>query len=345
VVVTQRFFDAETVAYLRANDCDVVIAHLPPGQADGDLPQETLLHWLQGAAGWIVGHARVSRELLEKLPALEVISRRGVGYDRVDVAAVCDLGRVATIAAGGNDATVADQAVGLMLALGRRFREGQQAVAAGSWAIPLGTDLYRKTVGIVGLGRIGRGVLKRLMGFEATVLVHTPHRDEGLACACGFEYVDLNAILCRSDYLTLHTPLTSDTRFFIREERISQMKPTAFVINTARGGLVEDRDLLAALTDKKLAGAGLDVFMSESDSTYGDVTRRLAALPNVIALPHAGASTREGLDRTNMVAAQCVVAVLNGMPVRPECLVADGRPVPRTLCEEPRPDIDAASED
>src|ERR1700692_1822109 len=109
----------------------------------------------------------------------------------MDVAAIRDLGRVATIAAGGNDAPVADQAIGLMLALGRRFREGQQAVAAGSWAIPLGTDLYRKTVGIVGLGRIGRGVLKRLMGFEATLLVHTPHRDQELACASGFEYVDL----------------------------------------------------------------------------------------------------------------------------------------------------------
>ncbi len=104
------------------------------------------------------------------------------------------------------------------------------------------------------------------------------------------------------------------------------MKPTAFVINTARGGLVEDRDLLTALTSKRLAGAGLDVFMSETDASYRDVTRRLVALPNVIALPHAGASTREGLYRTNMVAARCVVAVLNGTPVPPECVVADGRP-------------------
>jgi D-3-phosphoglycerate dehydrogenase len=195
----------------------------------------------------------------------------------------------------------------------------------GSWTIPLGTDLYRKTVGVVGLGRIGRGVVKRLTGFEATVLVHTPRRDEDLARTDGFEYVGLPEILARSDYLTLHAPLTPDTRFLIREESIAQMKPTAFVINTARGGLVEDRDLLAALTGKRLAGAGLDVFMSESDATYKDVTRQLVALPNVIAQPHAGASTREGLDRTNMVAAQCVVAILNGTTVPPECVVADGR--------------------
>ena len=325
VVVTQRFFDAETVSYLRSNRCDVVIAELHPGQADGDVPPEILLQWLQGAAGWIVGHARVTRELLHDLPELQIISRRGVGYDRVDVAAIRDLGRVATIAAGGNDATVADQTIGLMLALGRRFREGQQAMSEGSWAITLGADLYRKTVGIVGLGRIGRSVVKRLTGFEATVLVHTPRREAELARTSGFEYVDLPEILARSDYLTLHAPLTADTRFLIREERIAQMKPTAFVINTARGGLVEDRDLLTALTSKRLAGAGLDVFMSESDASYKDVTRQLVALPNVIALPHAGASTREGLDRTNMVAARCVVAVLNGTPVPPECVVADGR--------------------
>jgi len=335
VVVTQRFFDAQTVSYLRSNGCDVVIAELPPGQADGDVPREILLQWLKGASGWIVGHARVTRELLQDLPELRIISRRGVGYDRVDVAAIRDLGRVATIAAGGNDATVADQAIGLMLALGRRFREAQQAMSEGSWAIPLGTDLYRKTVGIVGLGRIGRGVAKRLTGFEATVLAHTPRCDADLARASGVEYVGLPEILSRSDYLTLHAPLTPDTRFLIREERIAQMKPTAFVINTARGGLVEDRHLLAALTSKRLAGAGLDVFMSESDASYQDVTRQLAALPNVITLPHTGASTREGLERTNMVAAQCVVAVLNGTPVPCECVVADGRAVtPKPIVPE-----------
>jgi D-3-phosphoglycerate dehydrogenase len=313
------------VEYLRSNGCEVVIAELPPGKADGDIPEEMLLQWLKGAAGWIVGHARVTRELLGELPELQVISRRGVGYDRVDVAAVRDLGRVATIAVGGNDATVADQTIGLMLALGRRFREGQQGMSEGSWAIPLGTDLYRKTVGIVGFGRIGRSVAKRLSGFEATILVHTPRHDGELAKKSGLVYVDLPEILSRSDYLTLHAPLTPDTHFLIRAESIGQMKPAAFVINTARGGLIEDRDLLGALRSNRLAGAGLDVFVSESDPAYNEVTRQLTALPNVIALPHAGASTREGLDRTNRVAAEWVVRVLKGTPLPPECIVADGR--------------------
>ena len=325
VVVTQRFFDDDTAAYLRANDCDVVVADLPAGKADGDVPHGTLVQWLQGASGWIVGHARVTRELLQALPALRIVARRGVGYERVDLEAVRALGRVATIAAGGNDASVADQTIGLMLALGRRFREGQENVAHGAWAIPLGTDLYRKTVGVVGLGRIGRSVVRRLAAFDCRILVHTPRPDVKLATSAGVEYVDLATLLAQSDYLTLHAPLTPATRFLIREATIATMKRTAFVINTARGGLVEDRDLLEALQSGALAGAGLDVFVSEADASYADVTRELASLPNVIALPHAGASTREGLDRTNRIAAQCIVAVLNGENPPAECIVADGR--------------------
>jgi D-3-phosphoglycerate dehydrogenase len=325
VVVTQRFFDDATLDYLRQHNCDVTIAELPAGKADGDVPEAALREWLHGASGWIVGHARVTRDLLMALPELKIVSRRGVGYERVDVAAIRELGRVATIAAGGNDATVADQTIGLMLALGRRFREGQAGILRGSWAIPLGTDLYRKTVGVIGLGRIGRSVVKRLAAFECKVLVHTPAQDANFASRAGFEYADLATVWSQSDYVTLHAPLTSQTRFLIREETIRLMKPTAFVINTARGGLIEDRHLLHALENQRLAGAGLDVFMSESDPSYQAVTQELASMPNVIAQPHSGASTREGLDRTNMIAAQCVVAVLNGTDPPSECVIADGR--------------------
>ena len=130
VVVTQRFFDRETIDYLERTGCEVVVADLPPGQADGNLTQGELETILAGAAGWIVGHARVTRELLTALPELLVVSRRGVGYERVDLDAVRDLGRVACIAAGGNDASVADHAIAMMLALGRRFRESQDNMLA-----------------------------------------------------------------------------------------------------------------------------------------------------------------------------------------------------------------------
>ncbi|MET1114085.1 MAG: phosphoglycerate dehydrogenase [Comamonas sp.] len=323
VLITQRFIDDETLAFLRQHGLQPVIAELPAGEADGNLSHDTLVQWLQGAAGWIVGHARVTHELLAALPELRVVARRGVGYDRVDTEAVTALGRVATIAAGSNDPTVADLTIGLMLALGRRFSAGMDNVRQGAMGIPMGVDLYRKTVGIVGFGRIGQAVARRLQGFDCRILVHT-RKEEHLGA--GLEHAELPALLAQSDYVTLHAPLTEQTRHMLRAETLALMKPDAILINTARGGLVDDRDLLAALQAGTIGGAGLDVFMSESDAQHAPVTRALAALPNVVALPHVGASTREGLARTNLVAAKCVVAVLRGTPMPAGCLLADGRP-------------------
>lgn len=327
VVVTQRFFDDATIGYLRAHGCEVTVAELPPGQADGALSHDALVALLKDADGWIVGHARVTRDLLTALPDLKVISRRGVGYERVDVEAARDLGRVVAIAAGGNDASVADHTIGLMISVGRRFGESQMRMRAGDWSILQGGDLFEKTVGIIGLGRIGRSVVRRLSGFEARVLVHTPRPDPAYAEQTGVTYVDLPTLFRASDYITLHAPLTEATRFIINRASIAQMKPTAIVINTARGGLVDDADLLAALKAGRLAGAGLDVFVSESDPAYRPVSEELIALPNVAATPHAGASSREGLDRTNMVAARSIVAVFEGGDPPAGCAVADGRRV------------------
>lgn len=325
VVVTQRFFDDRTQAYLRAQGVEVVLPSLPSGKADGDLDHDTLVAMLTGASGWIVGHARVTRALLEALPDLQIVSRRGVGYERVDVEAARDLGRVVAIAAGGNDASVADHVIGLMLAVGRRFRESQQRMLDGDWSILMGSDLCEKTVGVVGLGRIGKSVVKRLSGFDCRVLVHTTRPDPAYAEATGVTFVDLPELLARSDYVTLHAPLTPATRFLIDASAIQTMKPGAFLINTARGGLVEDAHLLDALRAGRLGGAGLDVFVSESDPTYKPISQALLALPNVVGTPHAGASSREGLERTNLVAARSVAAVLDGGDPAPECVVADGR--------------------
>ncbi|GAO53296.1 phosphoglycerate dehydrogenase [Novosphingobium sp. MD-1] len=325
VVVTQRFFDQATIDYLEQAGCEVVQADLPPGQADGNLSHDELVRHLAGAAGWIVGHARVTRELMAALPDLRIVSRRGVGYDRVDLAAAGDLGKVVCIAVGGNHESVADHTLALMLAVGHRFRETQARMIGGDWSILLGTDLYRKTVGVIGPGRIGRSVVQRLAGFEAEVLVHGGSPDAGYAARSGVTWVDLDELLVRSDYVTIHAPLTPETRFIIDAGALARMKPAAFLINTARGGLVDDAALLDALRNGVIAGAGLDVFLSEADPAFKPVTQALLELPNVIATPHSGASSREGLDRTNMVAARCVVAVLDGGDPPAECVVADGR--------------------
>lgn len=325
VVVTQRFFDQTTIDYLERAGCEVIEADLPPGQADGNLTHDELVDQLQGAAGWIVGHARVTRELMAALPELQVISRRGVGFDRVDTAAARELGKVVCIAVGGNHESVADHTLALMLAVGHRFRETQAKMIAGDWTILLGSDLYRKTVGLIGLGRIGKSVVQRLHGFEAEVLAHSRTPDDKYAAESGVSYVALDELLARSDYVSIHAPLNAQTRLVIDREVLGKMKPTAFLINTARGGLVDDAALLDALRAGTLAGAGLDVFISEADPTLKPVTQALIELPNVVATPHSGASSREGLDRTNMVAARSVVAVLEGRDPAPECVVADGR--------------------
>lgn len=325
IVVTQRFFDDTSHAFLRAHGCVVELAPLPPGKGDGDLDAGTLCRLLDGAAGWIVGHARVTRPLLEALPGLRVIARRGVGYDRVDVAAARDLGRVVTIAAGGNDDAVADHTIGLMIAVARRFRESQMAMQTGDWSILNGHDLCERTVGLVGLGRIGKSVVRRLSGFDAKVLVHTRSPDPDYAAATGVTYVDLPDLLRRSDFISLHAPLTPATRFMIDGPALAAMKKGAFLINTARGGLVDDAALLAALRAGHLGGAGLDVFVSEGDPSYAPVSQALLSLPQLVATPHAGASSHEGLARTNLVAARSVVAILNGTAPPPGTVVADGR--------------------
>lgn len=329
VVVTQRYFDQATADYLEDNNCAVDIIDLPKGKADGNLTPEELRSFLSGAKGWIVGHAHVTRDLLQTLPDLAVISRRGVGYERVDVDAVRDLGRVITIAAGGNDASVADHAIGLMLAVGRRMRETQNRMLAGDWTILVSSDLNSKTVGIIGLGRIGRSVVQRLSGFDCRVLVYDPNPDADYARAHGVTFCDVDTILRESDYISLHAPLVDATRNLIDERAIGLMKPTAIVINAARGGLVDDAALLRALKDGRLAGAGLDVYLSESDKRLAQVTAELIALPNVVATPHAAASSLEGLARTNMVAARSVVAVLDGGHPPEACVIADGRDRPR----------------
>lgn len=325
VVVTQRLFDPATVAWLESQGCEVELVAPADGSGDIELGEAELIRALSGAAGWIVGLARVTRPVLEALPDLKVVARRGVGYERVDVQAARALGKVATIAAGGNHDSVADHALAMMLALGRRLRETQARMLGGDWSVPVGSDLFGKTVGVVGAGRIGRAVVRRLSGFDATVLVHARTPDRAWGEAAGVTFVDMAELLARSDVVTLHAPLTPETRFLIGEAALAAMKPGAILVNTARGGLVDDRALLAALERGRLGGAGLDTFVSEADPDWKPVTEALLARPDVVATPHAAASSREGLERTNRVTAECVVAVLDGRDPPQGCVVADGR--------------------
>jgi len=322
VVVTPPNFDEAALDYLRAHGCEPVLPNKPEAQ----LSQEDLRALLAGAEGWIIGpSAHVTPDLVAALPACQVFARRGVGYERVDIISIKNAGRVAAIANGGNDASVADAAVGLMLAVGRRMREQQNAMLSGDWSIRVSTDLYRKTVGVIGMGRSGKALAQRLKGFEATVLGVTPRPDLAWAEAQGVAFTDLATLLRGSDYVSIHAPLSAQTRHLIGAAELAAMKPGAILINTARGGLVDDRALLEALRSGHLGGAGLDVYEGEADPQMKPVAQALLALPNVVGTPHSAASTREGLARTNMIIARTVVAVLDGVEAPEGCVIADGR--------------------
>ncbi len=271
------------------------------------LGADDLVAQLSGVAGVIAGGETYGAPLFEQCPDLRTISRFGVGYDAIDIGAAADRGIPVLISAGGNHMTVAETTIGLMLSLVRRLDAGFMGVPAGQWPQPASTELYGKTVGIVGLGRIGRAVAQRLVGFEVTLIASEIAPDMGFMAAHGIALVDLDDLFSRSDIVTLHVALTPDTARFLNAKRLARMKSTAYLVNTARGGVVDEDDLYAALSTDAIAGAGLDVRTEEPPSDT-----RLAKLPNVLSAAHMGGNSSEAFERMGIIAAQNVVDVLSG---------------------------------
>jgi D-3-phosphoglycerate dehydrogenase len=326
VLATATFFDEGAIAFLKAHDCNVILSGLSPGTPDTSLTKERVVELLRNVDAWIVATAPVTREMLASFPKLKVIAKRGVGYDQIDVAAAKELGRVVTFAPGGNGPSVGDHTIALMLAVAKRLCEFRELMRAGNWSVQPVTELYRKTVGLVGLGRIGRGVAQRLKGFETTILAFDEIPDQQYAKANGIRFVDLPYLLQESDYISLHLPLTPSSRNLINEAALASMKETAILVNTARGGLVDEAALLRALRTGKIAGAGLDVLLGEQEPAWRSTAEELMSLPNVVVTPHVAGASREGLARGNLLAAQGIVAVFDGGSPAVECLVVDGRP-------------------
>jgi D-3-phosphoglycerate dehydrogenase len=330
VLVTTRLFDDEAEAILVRGGCVVRRSGLPEGELDSTISDTRMHELLQDADGWIVGVFPVTRALLQAFPALKVISRRGVGYDTVDIAAANDLGRTVTIAVGGNEPSVADHAAALILALGRRLCESTCLLRTGQWETLLASELRGKTLGLIGLGQIARGVAERLRAFGPRIVAADPSADaQEWASAKGVEIVQLAELLVVSDAISLHIPLLSSTRHVIDRAALATVKPTAILVNTARGGLVDDRALLDALRGGRLAGAALDVFESEADAALMSVTKDLLACPNFIGTAHAAGSSVEGLARANLIAAENVLAVFRGeQPPSHRVVTHAGQPAP-----------------
>ncbi|MDQ3918218.1 MAG: phosphoglycerate dehydrogenase [Acidobacteriota bacterium] len=267
------------------------------------LKGEELAGAVTGCDGLIVrSETKVTAELLESAGRLRVIGRAGVGVDNIDVAAATQRGVVVMNAPDGNTMTTAEHTLALLLALARRVPQGNASLRAGRWERKrfVGTELRGKTLGIVGLGRIGRVVASRARGFEMRVVAFDPFVAPEQVRDAEIELAPLEEVCARADFLTVHTPLTPETRGIVGAKEFAWMKSGVYVINCARGGLVDERALHAAIREGRVAGAALDVFEEEPPAADNP----LLALEEVIATPHLGASTKEAQEGVAVIVAE-----------------------------------------
>jgi len=304
VLVTWMGFDPEgprTGARLRAAGLELRLAPKLGARSGAEVAELAA-----GAVAAIVSTDPFDRDVLAAAPALRVIARVGVGTDSIDLAAATEAGVVVTTTPGANTETAADHALALILAAVRRIVEHDGSIRRGEWRRG-GTltpwDLNATTVGLVGYGSIGRAVARRLRGFDVELLVCDPAlREDGDA-----ELVPLDELLERSGVVSLHIPLTPETRGLIGTAELARMRPEAVLVNTSRGGLVDERALTEALESHRLRAAALDVFADEPD-----VPRGLAVLPNVVLTPHIGGLSERSIAAMTEQATEHVLSVLGG---------------------------------
>jgi D-3-phosphoglycerate dehydrogenase / 2-oxoglutarate reductase len=300
---------------------------------DTDSPVDQLSEEIAGYDALIVrSKTRVTAELIDRATRLKVIGRAGTGVDNVDVAAATRRGIIVANAPGSNMMAAAEHAIGLLLAVARNIPQADAALRAGRWERRNGVELAGKSLGVVGLGRIGQLVAARGKGLGMTVLAHDPFVPEERMRELQVVGVSLEELWETAEFITLHAPLTSQTKHLVDADAIARMRPGVRIVNAARGDLVDLDALVEALRSGHVAGAGLDVFPTEP-YTEGEVL----TLPNVVVTPHLGASTREAQDRAGVIVAEQVAAALDGRLVsnavnipqlRPEDLEAVGPYLP-----------------
>jgi glyoxylate reductase len=306
VFATHQLFD-EARQILEA-DCDVEY-----WTNEERPPREEVLRRIKDKEGLVcLLTEKVNDEFLRAAPKLRIAANVAVGYDNIDVDTCTKRGVVATNTPGVLDETTADFAWTLMMAVARRLAEGEQLARSGNWKgwnldQLVGADIWGKTLGLVGFGRIGRAVARRALGFHMKVI----HTDAVKAPAeveksLNVQFRDMNALLAESDFISLHVPLMPETRGLFNPPKFYRMKPTAFLINTSRGPVVEEAALVAALEAKKIAGAALDVYENEPFIHPG------LKRANVVLAPHLASASLETRTKMAVMAANNVVALFKG---------------------------------
>lgn len=269
------------------------------------LTEDKLIKYIKGVTGIIVGTDVISRKVINHADKLKVISKHGVGLDNVDIPAATQKGIYVTAAYGSNESSVAELTIGLMLCLARRINIGDKMVRAGQWGRVVGEEINAKVLGIIGLGRIGQEVAKRASVLGMKVCYTDIVRNKNYEKEYNIEYCELIDLLKKSDFVSIHCMLNDSTKNIIGEKELNYMKKTSYLINTARGGIVDESALFAALKNKRIAGAALDVFSQEPPNELPFIE-----LDNVILTPHIGAHSRDAITRMSMIAAQNIIDII-----------------------------------
>lgn len=280
-----------------------------------DLKPEALKEVIKDYDALIVRSAtKVNKDIISAAHKLKVIGRAGVGLDNVDLGAATQKGVIVMNTPGGNTISTAEHAMSMILALSRNIAQANNSTKKGEWKRSkfMGVELYNKTLGIIGLGRIGREVAKRALSFGMKIIAYDPFLSQEVAEGVGAEIVELKNLFARADYISVHVPLTEETRYIISDKEFAQMKKGVRVINCARGGIINETALVNAIKEGKVAAAAIDVFEIEplpADSEF-------LKLENVVVTPHLGASTEEAQVNVAIEITECVRDYLLGKGIR-----------------------------
>lgn len=272
------------------------------------LTSKQLSSLLPNIDGYIAGLDDIDQSALQSANALKIIARYGVGFDRVDLEAASEKGIIVSNTPGANAISVAELALGMILMLARKIPQAQEELRNGAWPRLAGMTLQNKTIGILGLGAIGKQLAKRLSAFECVLIAHDPFPDESFAEQYHIEYVDQDSLIAASDFISLHVPVLPETREMVDADFISRMKKGSFLINTSRGEILDESALLEGLSTGHLQGAALDAFQTEPP----DPTNPLLTHKSVICTPHLGAQTDGSRDNMGEMAMNECLRVLAG---------------------------------
>jgi D-3-phosphoglycerate dehydrogenase / 2-oxoglutarate reductase len=287
---------------------EAAVGKVDYNQTGRPLTTAELRDLLSGCDGFIAGLDYIDRTALEAADRLKVIARYGAGVDRIDLDYARARGIIVTNTPGANAVSVAELTVGLMLSLARMIPAANVMTHAGEWPRLSGVSLSGKVIGLIGFGAIGQAVARRLQGFGGEVIAADPFALARTAQEYGIILVNLDTVIARSDFLSLHVPVLPETNLMVNDTFLSCMKPGSFLINTARGELIDETALLNALVCGHLRGAALDCFSAEPPGAE----HALLALPQVIVTPHAGAHTDDAVNAMGWGALNACLAVLRG---------------------------------